>query len=104
MTTEESEDIKRHVDVLIVGLRSEAQLVAEGVAMTNERLERFEDQTTRELKAVRGEARAFRAETARNFAEFRAETAQNFADVRLQHADVDRRLKAVENRRRVGRG
>ena len=113
MTSEDREDIKRHLGVVVEGLRSEIQQVAEGVTANTEALERFRSETVREFAvvraemsagftAVRSDAKAFRAETAREFAAvrvemsagsaavrseakaFRAETARNFAVVQSQ--------------------
>ena len=116
MTSEERDDMKRHFGVLVEGLRSEIQQVAEGVSGNTEALERSRAETAHGLAAVRGEmsvgftavgrelkavhietaamrsgADAFRVETARNFADLRAE-------IRSSHKDVDRRLKTVEAR------
>jgi hypothetical protein len=98
MTSEDREDIKRYFGVVVEGLRTEIQQVAEGVTANGEALDRFRDETTRELVAVRSDANAFRAETARSFAAvhteitavrseaeaFRGETARNFAEVRSE--------------------
>jgi hypothetical protein len=100
MTSEDREDIKRHFGVVVEGLRSEIQQVAEGVTANGEALDRFRAETTREFATTRSEANAFRAETARNFGAvhteiaavrseaeaFRDETARNFAAVRSEMA------------------
>ena len=93
MTSEDREDIKRYLGVVVEGLRSDVQQVAEGVTANGEALDRFRDETAREFAAVRSEAGAFRVETARNFAAvrseadaFRDETALNFVAVRSEIA------------------
>jgi len=80
MTSEDREDIKRHFGVVVEGLRSEIQQVAEGVTANGEALDRFHY-----------EFDAFRTETFRNFEECRA-------DIRSSHRDFDRRLRTVEAR------
>ncbi len=91
MASEDHEQTRRHFDVVAEGLRSDMRFLAEGLAMTNETLERFRAETADELAAASAKLSAFRAEAARNFADVRSE-------IRLSHSDVDRRLKAVEGR------
>ncbi len=79
MTPDESEEIKRHFGVIAEGLRSDIRLVAEGVAMNTERLDRHEK-----------ELEAFRQETNRNFTELRAM-------ISLSHGELDRRVTTLEN-------
>jgi hypothetical protein len=43
MTDENREDIKRHLDVVAEGLRSEIRLLADRVAMNTERIDRLDD-------------------------------------------------------------
>jgi hypothetical protein len=47
MTTEDREDIKRYFGVVAEGLESKVQQVAEGVAATNERIDRLENEVRR---------------------------------------------------------
>ncbi len=95
--TEEDRDSIRHLGVMIEGLRSETQLVAEGVAMNNERLARFEEKTEGEFRAIRAdmargfaglraEGDAFRAEVASEFKAVRTEMASEFTAVRTEMA------------------
>jgi chromosome segregation ATPase len=42
MNAEDKEEIKRHFDVVAEGLRSDIRLVADGVAMNTERLDRMD--------------------------------------------------------------
>jgi hypothetical protein len=133
MTQEEREDMRRHFGVLAEDVLSQLRMVAEGNAVTAEAVQRLDhkvdalDENARrsfatvgtELGAVRSEAKAFREETARNFAAvhgrldgidkrmdsldgFRAETARNFTELRAEtgssRKDFDRRLKVVEAR------
>jgi hypothetical protein len=80
MSREDHEETRRHLDVVAEGLRSDMRFLAEGLAMTNETLERF-----------RAEFATFRADTGRSFADVHAE-------LRTSRSEVDRRLKAVEGR------
>ncbi len=80
MSREDHEETRRHFDVVAEGLRSDMRFRAEGLAMTNETLERF-----------RAEFATFSADIGRSFADVRAE-------LRISHSEVDRRLKAVEGR------
>jgi hypothetical protein len=113
MTLEDHEETRRHFDVVAEGIRSEMRFLADGLAVTNEKLERLSNDTDRRFaetradmaagfKVVRGEIQAVRTEMAEGFkavraemagefeavrAEaktFRAETARNFTDVRTQ--------------------
>ncbi len=121
MASDEHEEIMRHFDVVAEGLRSDIRLVAEGVALNGERLDRLEAsqeahraETARnsvEIQALRSEMtrefKAVRTEMARGFADVRAEadasraeTGQSFAGIRAElasaHSGFDRRLRAVE--------
>ena len=98
MSREDHEETRRHFDVVAEGLRSDMRFLAEGLAMTNETLERFRaefetfrDDTGRNFTGAHAELAAFKEETGRNFADVRAE-------LRATHSEVDRRLKAVEGR------
>jgi archaellum component FlaC len=42
VTKDEAEDIKRHFDVVAEGIRSDVRLVAEGVGLANERIDRLD--------------------------------------------------------------
>jgi hypothetical protein len=116
MSREDHEQTRRHFDVVAESLRSDMRFLAEGLAMTNDTLERFREELTdfkaetgRNFAGAHAELATFKAETGRNFANahaelaaFKAETARNFGDVRAElgasHSEVDRRLKAVESR------
>ena len=91
MSQEDHEQTRRHFDVVAEGLRSEMRFLAEGLAMTNDTLERFRADTTREFAEVHRDLDVLREATARNFADVHAEIGNS-------HSDVDRRLKAVESR------
>jgi hypothetical protein len=91
MSQEDHQQTRRHFDVVAEGLRSDMRFLAEGLATTNETLERFRTDTTREFAEVHRELDVFREATARNFADVHAE-------IRNSHSDIDRRLKAVESR------
>jgi hypothetical protein len=100
MTSEDREDIKRLFGVFTEDLRSQIQQVAEGVAARNQAAERFYAEfdafraetgrnfadVGRQFAAVRGEAKAFREETVREFAAVRTEMAAGFATVRSEIA------------------
>ena len=83
MTPEDQEDIKRYFGVVVEGLRSEIQQVAEGVTANGERLDRFH-----------GTFDAFREDTTRNFAAVGAE----FAAVRSRLDGIDGRLDGLDSR------
>ena len=83
MTPEDQEDIKRYFGVVVEGLRSEIQQVAEGVTANGERLDRFH-----------GTFDAFREDTTRNFAAVGAE----FAAVRSRLDGIDGRLDGLDGR------
>ncbi len=53
MDREIADDIKRHFSVVAEGLRSEIRAVAEGVAGTNERLDRFQSQMAEETSEIK---------------------------------------------------
>jgi len=48
------EETGRHTQVMVEDLRGRIQLVAEGVAGANQRLDAFKEETREEIKAVRG--------------------------------------------------
>ena len=83
MTPEDQEDIKRYFGVVVEGLRSEIQQVAERVTANGERLDRFH-----------GTFDAFREDTTRNFAAVGAE----FAAVRSRLDGIDGRLDGLDSR------
>ena len=83
MTPEDQEDIKRYFGVVVEGLRSEIQQVAERVTANGERLDRFH-----------GTFDAFREDTTRNFAAVGAE----FAAVRSRLDGIDGRLDGLDGR------
>jgi hypothetical protein len=84
MTQEERNEIKRHFDLVSENLRSEIRLVAEGVAMNTERLDRLDvrfDSLEGKVDRMEDEFHVFRDDTQRYFAElrvFRGETQCNF--------------------------
>jgi hypothetical protein len=53
MNNEQMEEIKRHVGVVAEGLEHTIQLVAEGVANLDEKLEGFRQEITEEFKEVK---------------------------------------------------
>lgn len=53
MNDEQMEEIKRHFGVVAEGLEHKIQLVAEGVANLDEKLERFRQEVTEEFKEVK---------------------------------------------------
>ena len=55
MNNEQMEEIKRHFGVVAEGLEHKIQLVAEGVANLDEKLERFRQEVTEEFKEVKVE-------------------------------------------------
>ena len=72
MDRETAEEIKRHFNVVAEGLRSEVRTVAEGVAGTNDRLDRLEsrmDEGFSEVKAM----------------------------IRLSFGELDRRIRTLES-------
>jgi chaperonin cofactor prefoldin len=72
MDRETAEDIKRHFNVVAETLRSEIRTVAEGVAATNERLDRIESRIEEEFNETR-------------------------AMIRLSFGELDRRLRTLES-------
>ena len=99
MTPEESNDIKRHFDVVAVGLRSDIRMVADGVSMNTQKIDHL-DGEFREFKSemygfrdemygFRDEMHAFKDETCRNFIELRSM-------IKLSYAELDRRLTTLE--------
>jgi len=85
MTKEEADDIKRHFDIVAEGLRDEIRLVADGVALNSERLDRVEGR----LDRIDGELTSFRAEVRHEFAEVRSA-------IKLSYAELDGRLTKLE--------
>jgi hypothetical protein len=78
MTTEDREDIKRHVDVVAEGLRSDNQMLAEAIAMNTNwlgRLERRLEGHDVRLDGVEGELHALRDEVRQGFGELRSHRA-----------------------------
>lgn len=71
MDRDTAEEIKRHFNVVSEGLRLEIRAVADGVAATNERLDRFEAKVTEELDEIK-------------------------AMIRLSFGQLDRRIRALE--------
>jgi hypothetical protein len=53
MDRETAEELKRHFNVVAEGLRSEIRAVADGVAATNERLDRLESRIGEEFNETR---------------------------------------------------
>jgi predicted nuclease with TOPRIM domain len=122
MTQEESNDIKRHFEVVVENLRSDFRLVADDVAMNSERLDRLEckfdtlgskfdrlegtvDTLGSKFDRLEGEFNDFRDETRHGFAElfhFRDETRHNFAEIRStlkpSNAELSRRVTTLERR------
>jgi chromosome segregation ATPase len=73
---EKLETALRHTQVVIEGVRSDVQMVAEGVATVDGKVERFRTEMQEELKEVR-------------------------SLVRQSYGDLDRRVSALEKRPRV---
>ena len=71
MDRETADEIKRHLSVVAKSLRSEIRVVAEGVAATNERLDRFHVQVAEEFSEVK-------------------------AMIRLSFGQLDQRINALE--------
>ncbi len=121
MTKDEADEIKRHFDIVAEGLRGEIRLVADGVAMNSEHLDRVEGRLDGvEGKLVRVEGRLDRVETGLDGVEgklvrvearldridgeltsFRAEVRHEFAEVRsaikLSYTELDNRLTSLES-------
>jgi predicted nucleic acid-binding Zn-ribbon protein len=55
----------RHTKVIVEGLQGQIQLVAEGVANVDEKLDRFEAETAEEFKDVRATIRSLYTSSAR---------------------------------------
>jgi chromosome segregation ATPase len=92
MSKDEAEDIKRHFDIVAESLRDEIRLVADGVAMNSERLDRVDgrlDRVDGRLDRVEGELVSFRVEVRREFAEVRSA-------IKLSYAELDGRLTKLE--------
>lgn len=53
MDRKTADEIKRNFNVVAEGLRSEIRVVAESVAATNERIDRFHAQTAEELSEIK---------------------------------------------------
>src|SRR3990172_7333094 len=114
MTKEEADDIKRHFDIVAEGLRDEIRLVADGVAMNSERLDRVEgrfDSVEGKIVRVEGRLDGVDGKLVRvegkldridgELTSFRAEVRHEFAEVRsaikLSYAELDGRLTKLES-------
>jgi uncharacterized protein YceH (UPF0502 family) len=71
MDRESADEIKRHLDVVAEALRSDIRVVADAVAATNERLDRFEARVAEEFVEVK-------------------------AMIRLSFGQLDQRIRALE--------
>jgi predicted nuclease with TOPRIM domain len=99
MTPEDRDDIKRHFDVVAEDLRSDIRMVAEGVAMNTERLDRVDarldgvdrrlDRVEGKVGRLEGEVHASRDEMRQGFAELRSK-------VQPPNSELDRRLTTLE--------
>jgi hypothetical protein len=105
MTLEDHEETRRHFDVVAEGIRSEMRFLADGLAVTNEKLERLSNDTDRRFaetradmaagfKVVRGEIQAVRTEMAGEFQAVRAEMAEGFKAVRAEMAGEFQAVRA----------
>lgn len=111
MALKDHEETRRLFGVVAEALRSEIRQVAEGVAMTNQRLDRLEGdvETFRgetasqfqivgaEFKAVRAEAKAFRDEVTGEFRAVRHEMASGLEAVRAEMVEGFRAVRAEAN-------
>jgi chromosome segregation ATPase len=84
--TEFSVEIRRHFDVALEHQSSEIRLLAEGVALANERISRMEEEFRGEFKRVYSEVNGLRADVAG----LREEVAELRAEVRGLEAKVGR--------------
>jgi len=100
MTTEESEDIKRHFDVVAEGLESRIQLVTEGVSLVNERVDRLGDRLDSRMDRLETEMRHGFAELDGRMDRLETETRHGFAELRsmikLSYAELENRLARLE--------
>jgi chromosome segregation ATPase len=117
MDRETVDEIKRHFDVVAEGLESKIQAVAEGVALTNERIDRLETNTTERFDRLdqrmdrldermdRLDQRMDRLEQRTDGVEQRMDRLENvvregFTELRsmikLSYAEIDRRLTSLE--------
>jgi chromosome segregation ATPase len=93
MDRETVDEIKRHFGVLIEGVESKLQVVAEGVALANERIDRLNERIDRlDQRMDRLEQRMDRLETEvhQGFSELRAM-------IKLSYEEIDRRLMSLES-------
>jgi hypothetical protein len=93
MDRETVDEIKRHFDVVAEGLESKIQAVAEGVGLTNERIDGLGqriDGLDRRMDGLDQRMDGLEHEMRAGFAELRA-------TVRLSHAEIDRRLNVLES-------
>lgn len=107
VTKEEADDIKRHFDIVAEGLRDEIRLVAGGVPMNSERLDRVEgrfDSVEGRLDGVDGKLVRVEGKLDRidgELTSFRAEVRHEFTEVRsaikLSYAELDGRLTKLES-------
>ena len=72
MDREIADEIKRHFDVVAEGLRTEIRVLAEGIAGTNERMDRFQAEVAEEFREVK-------------------------AMIRISFGQLDRRLTSLES-------
>ena len=72
MDRETTDEIKRHFNVVAEGLRSEIRTVAEGLAATNEKIDRLESRIAEELSEIK-------------------------AMIRLSFGELDRRMRSLES-------
>jgi hypothetical protein len=85
MTTEDREDIKRYFGVVAEGLESKIQLVAEGVALANDRIDRLD----RRMDGFDTRMDRLEIEVRRGFAEMGSA-------IKLSHSQLDSRLTRLE--------
>ena len=71
MNNEQMEEIKRHFGVVAEGLECKIQLVAEGIASVDEKLERFRQDVKEEFKEVK-------------------------SMIKFSYAELDRRIRTLE--------
>ncbi len=78
MDRDTADEIKRHFNVVAESLRSDVRMVADAVAATNERLDRFE------------------AKVAEEFARVAEELGEVKAMIRLSFGQLDQRIRTLE--------
>jgi predicted nuclease with TOPRIM domain len=115
MNAEDKEEIKRHFDVVAEGLRSDIRLVADGVAMNTERLDRMDgrldtmdgrlDAMDGRLDGMDGRLGRLEVEMRHGFGELRSMLKLSYAELegrltRLETAydEIQERLGALESR------